>query len=1654
MKKRMFALLLAISLIVGMMPEIFALATEKTQTLLAVQAEGISVDQVLSEPVWTETAAVEADGAPCAGVAAAWDKDRLYLAITSGNAASVSATLGSKTVAAPLADGAAELAIAWKDAGITLTDYNQVIEGLKITLNSGSASSETTLRVKITSLAATDVDLSKMTKNGITKNLSVTAQRVVWASNEAGLAQLFTVKDSRVDHTKNILLTQTLKFDALPVGTGEVASNTAASADAYYFWLCDTPVAKTGSGLWCSIYCADAEGNLYLRVNLDAGNDKTKSGAPVSLGKKLGETFRLAVLWNADDSAAVYVDGKVVAEIEKATVRATAGWGAKMFRFAYNASGKTASLTLSDVALSTSGRASVTDSMTKAELLGSVDLTAVTGDLNLPAVYHDAVFGDVPLRWVSSDERVLGANGKVTCPRGTESKTVQLSLAVYGKTVWSADVTVLPAASDVSVNAVCADEITVDGSVNEKYYTQFEAIAAAAEGAPSGKISAVYNKNGLYVGVKYADAQTLEVSLNGKTAVVSLADGTCTGAGTAAVQPGTAEVFLPWAELGVTLKDYYQEITGFQVTLKNAEHGASSLNAASATLVMTSEQMNAVAPNRMSTTGNKADLSADSTQAAWNTEAQGVSVFYQSGYAFVDHSKDLLFSQTLHFVKLPVSTGTFSGDLQANDSYYFWVSDYADKGADDGIKDNSGTALMGAIYKADEEGNLFLRIYDGKTNKDTSERIALGRKLGDTFTLNIRWNADDSAEVSVDGEAVARLDKATVVKTQYMGNKTIQMRYFNVTAGNAAQFTVSDVNVCIASVASVFEEITAAALLPGVDLKNVQSDLNLPAVYASPYLGDIPLTWESSDPDVIDAATGEVTRPDSDESETVELSVSADGRKLWTVEATVTPAPAEVLGPYRASAATVTTAFAAEKITVDGKPGEYGWLLNTRILDAEHMLKGKFGAQWDKDTLYLAVKARGASTITLTVNGKTTAIRTADLTCSGDFKVSAIAKKNAYVELAVPMKELGLTLDRYNTLVPITVDLDGSAFTGNLKLTSIDWFAADNEYRPIPASTKGTVSLGTDAKVEGYQGYTQVTDGWRMYDLYNAQGVNPAKIRTYIVFMKDALYEPMADRSRTIFVEFDLIADALPVYDVASDTGLTNHFASYGMTWFVADDDDAAKNSNSYSMGILNTEKGLALVGLPGTGVPRIAYLNREVGDQLRIGTAWKRNGDVVVYLDGEELVVWEGLEAVRGSFGDKSVAFNLVRNATAAASAADNMDVTITNVAMGHSYDDNVLDGVTFATIAGQNDAENAVTTDLVLPKALPDPIFAVDRALTWVSSDASVIDPETGRVTRPAEGEVRVTLTATLQDGSSKTFTLTVPGTASDSGDVLVLKNDRYPATGAGTVTQLYSFTLDADNSSVIYDQKERRKVNVVALKDGDESARLNEEVLTLWVSDDNVTYTRVKDFKLLHQGRTWYLYDFEAEGRYVKVHCTHYDGTEADFVGSAAEMIRAYHEEVFGAGSSAFEVRREYTLTNNTGAAHYDDAWPISKSALGIRGTDASIRVYAGKELLYHYVDGDNVIVRVPYLDKAASVTLTVLSGNDKAMDISNKEYVHEVTYGTREAWTVGDGAHWILTLPAGTALPDGNTVKAETMLILGGSNSMIWRAFSYDGGRSWT
>ena len=1572
-------------------------------TVIAVVTDAIVLDNRLTESQWLLPMgiAAETEGAPSGKLYAAADQDGVYFGVSYADASQLS--VNGKTLTLD-GSGEAELLVSWDELGVQPEDYGQKIKNLSVALTGNGGSSGVVVDVVLTNWDNSPVELNTFNCTAATM-ITRGSNRASWdVSGYDEAAKLYMTALEYADHSSDLLITQTLSFEELPVSNGYVVDSQQAD-ECYYFYLVDKDDRGTdgikdndGSAIWCTVYRADEAGNLYLRIHSNSkygANDYP--GFP--LGKQLGETFKLTVFWGADDTARVYVDGELVREQANATIVRTAYLGSKCMQLIYrSSSGATARFSVSDIEVTNAGAESVYDEITVDALLDGQNLEDLRKNLELPAVYRSDLLGDVELTWVSSDESLLENDG--TIHRGETTQTVQLSLYAGEKLLWTVDV-VLGSGSDGTLQLVAADEIVLDHALTEPYWVDMMALTGKDNG-PAGSVALVYNRTGIYVGLIYRDAEEVSVLLNGKTKTVSL-DGS-----------GVAEFLLTWQELDVEPYDYGQVLTGLKVALTGAA-GEAHLTQTWYDVALSSKQVAALKPTDFIKWGNTADISTTDQAFMINSTSKGESKIYLTHIPTVNHTVDVRVNQQICILDLPVGTGASVDSTASEDAYTFTMC-Y-------GTTTSTGPATSFAIYRADVEGNLWLR------SRNTTLDVPLGKKLGESFQLGMLWKADGGAEFYVDGSLVGSIGNATY-HGGGVGIQVIHLSYCGTTPGVPAVFSISDLKLTAATSVTVMDEITAEAVITGASLSNVMANLQLPAVFASPYLGDIALSWSSSDESIL-TNDGKITRPES-EPVTVQLTLTARERELWTVDVTIAPPLPEQNGPFAPSPALANTAFVSEEMTVDGSILEQNWLLNTNILDADRNRVGKFGALWQPDTLYVAVDAGTASVLTLTLNGKTVTVDLSDLSVSGALSPKAIARMagNDLVELSFAMAELGLTVTGYNRRVPVTADLDGNAYTGELLLTSVDWYAAENEEHPLPVPTKGVSNelLITNPVTEN-QGVEQLAGGWRFYDLYDENGNNPSLIRTYALLWKDKMYDPIDDSSKTVYAEFDIRVDSLPVYDMNTTVGWSENFASYGFNWLLARSDDAEKKANSVSFGLFNSESGLIFVALTHDDAPVLLRLNKYVGDSFRIGTAWRTDGNVDLYMDGEYYATIDHVETTRWAYGDKTLIFNAIRNETAAASAADNIDLTISNIALGHSYDSSLLDALTFWSIAGNNLKEDQITSDLVLPKTLSDAQLTEPQTVTWTSSDPAVIAAD-GKVSRPETGAVTVTLTAALADGSSKTFTLRVVGRNNTSGNVLVMPYDFDPATGSGYTTGGYDYTLDANNSSVIVDLLEVQQVSVAVLKDSDSFARLNEENLTLWISDDNVTYTQIKDFKLLHQGQYWYLYDFAAEARYVKVHCTHHDMEDSNFIAPVAQMLTAY-DDAYLAGGGTF-TEHTAAVTNTTDEERYDFAWTIDGEAQ---------RVILSGELLYHYVEDGKTVVRIPYMAAGETVTLTVLTGNADALDTANKEFVYEVTYGSREAF-VNSGAHWIFTLPNGT------------ILSITEKGSMMARCFSYDNGRTWS
>ena len=838
--------------------------------------------------------------------------------------------------------------------------------------------------------------------------------------------------------------------------------------------------------------------------------------------------------------------------------------------------------------------------------------------------------------------------------------------------------------------------------------------------------------------------------------------------------------------------------------------------------------------------------------------------------------------------------------------------------------------------------------------------------------------------------------------------------------------------------------LTKDEFFGNLDLNHVQQDLELPKEFVTVNGERFDLVWSTSDSSVV-TSDGKVTRP-LEEATSATLSLIVDGETLWTVTIKVDPLSLE----ESESPEFVDAAFTKAPIVVDGILDEEGWRMSGRVLDKNKQLFAEYGFQWTQTHLYIGVGYLGKpDTLSFKLNGRYFTVQDGKLYRGGQNVGGStlIATNGKCMEIRIPLNVLGLpnNINYYGVQIPMSIK--AGPYVGNgktLTLSNIDWFATGNRYREVVGATV----KNNDA----YHGVQKLINGYRLYDLYG--GSNAAQVRSYVSFMSTNEYiENFADRVYDTRIEFDFQADALPILptDGSAYSTTGGAYGNSGFTCAAGEITDASGGSLSFNYGIINTHNGLLFVLNVG-GTISTQLLNKELGEKFSIAVEWTKDNMLYLYVDGVQLKAFPCIGYWNKSAANASLVVNM-RALFAPNSTADNYDVTITNVAFGKVHKTTgILAQLTFDTIRNKNKLETAITSDLKLPNSITNGQLDKVYSITWTSSKPDVIST-TGKVTRPATGTEVVTLTATLPTGETKSFDLIVNGVKVENDSVLVVEGDENPEFGIGVKSTERGFYLDMSNNSIIKIMDGKQKFNFVVLTDGDDKADLTPESITLWVSDDNQTYTRIKNYKMLQVGEKWYLYDFEAEGRYVKVHYTKPDEMERDadiisFYGTLGTMIDAGYHTVFGADQVTFN-ESTYILTNNTGKDKLDYAWTISKAALGINGSDASIRIFADGKLLYHYVSGSNVVVRVNDLPKGASVTLTVLSSSASGiLDIANKEGVHEVIYGVQNT-TLTTERHYYLTLPAGTTFPDGSKLETETIFSM---SSNKFRT-STDGGKTW-
>jgi len=362
--------------------------------------------------------------------------------------------------------------------------------------------------------------------------------------------------------------------------------------------------------------------------------------------------------------------------------------------------------------------------------------------------------------------------------------------------------------------------------------------------------------------------------------------------------------------------------------------------------------------------------------------------------AIMDGAKDMQFDQTITVNAMPVSDGKIYGPNKSEGCYFILTDEKYNN-------TRNCKSLFAGLFNSEANG-LTLRILVDGVSKNYSydgwEDIVLNKHVGDTFTLGLRWNADETAVVYVDGKQVGKPIVGATLVTSGLTPNAIQLNYVCTTAGADAETDLSFTDLKLtqhqAYYTSIKEEITAEDLFAGVDLKAVAEDLTLPTTFTSKYLGELPLTWVSDSESVI-AVDGTVNRPEGTKGKYVTLSLYVGEQKVFSVypyvlpETVIVPTSPDVLG----------AAFSTAEVVVDGATTDEGWSMNTKLQTASGEQLGRLGVQWDTENLYLAVETGG---LTPTVKLGETVV---DL--DGAVTVSNV------LEIAVSLSSLGVSVKDY-----------------------------------------------------------------------------------------------------------------------------------------------------------------------------------------------------------------------------------------------------------------------------------------------------------------------------------------------------------------------------------------------------------------------------------------------------------------------------------------------------------------------------------------------------------------------------------------------------------------------------------------------------------------
>jgi len=294
--------------------------------------------------------------------------------------------------------------------------------------------------------------------------------------------------------------------------------------------------------------------------------------------------------------------------------------------------------------------------------------------------------------------------------------------------------------------------------------------------------------------------------------------------------------------------------------------------------------------------------------------------------------------------------------------------------------------------------------------------------------------------------------------------------------------------------------------------------------------------------------------------------------------------------------------------------------------------------------------------------------------------------------------------------------------------------------------------------------------------------------------------------------------------------------------------------------------------------------------------------------------------------------------------------------------------------------------------------------------------------------------------------------------------LYKDANPEKGAaGNFGSTESVALDKDLASIVADLSTKQRFRTIKLFDSDLSSRVRKMDLSVYSSDDNVTYTQIKDFDFFINGNEYILYNMNGNGRYIKVH-SHFDEPNyfvnednfSTFAGANIQtMIQVLDENP--AAVEDFTYSKEIDVQNESGQLQKNNLLYLTYDQLGLSGLMSRGKVKpdrsdirfidANGNLLSCYDDGKGYYVRVP-LVPVSGTKIKLIYGNAGATKFDDGNGTFQVEYGNRTM----DYTNMLEWETKFATLKDGRMIMVNTSEVTGGRD--VHLRYSDDNGKTWS